>query len=190
MMYIGNLFHYLHQDNISPLSASGQYQSAVADIGNIYLSSNYGVTWTVNTSSPNTNWQSISVSSSGQYQSAGIYGDGIYISSDFGANWALNSSAGTANWSSISLSSSGQYQSAVVNGGGIYTCKSNIDYYSVLNSSNSVTNVTGPGYASLLTGTSYTIGGTMLTPLTSYSIYIPNGLTISSTTPFVFNGLI
>ena len=78
------------------VSASGQYQSAVATgtpipSNRIYISIDYGNTWVVNTSAPFANWDSVSVSASGQYQTAvsttlgatgvtGATGGKIYIS--------------------------------------------------------------------------------------------------------------
>jgi hypothetical protein len=56
------------------LSASGQYQSAVAYGGAIYTSSNFGANWTsvpaANGAPTSRNWTSISLSASGQYMSA------------------------------------------------------------------------------------------------------------------------
>jgi hypothetical protein len=110
------------------LSSTGQYQSAVINNsanGNIYTSSDYGVTWTKRTQYTGS-WYSISLSSTGQYQSAVIQstGSNIYTSSDFGVTWTQRTQY-TGQWTSISLSSTGQYQSAVISTGGsgryIYT---------------------------------------------------------------------
>ncbi len=102
------------------LSSTGQYQIAVADnstnnptgIANskIYISSDYGATWTGKLSSGY--WKSVSISSSGQYQGAVLSGGQIYISDDYGDNWIPKDS--NRNWSAISISSSGQYQTATV----------------------------------------------------------------------------
>jgi hypothetical protein len=99
------------------LSSTGQYQSAIVNNGNIYTSTNYGVTWTSRNSARN--WYSISVSSTGQYQSAVVWNGNIYTSSDYGISWTSRES--TRNWWLIALSSTGQYQSAVVYGDYIYT---------------------------------------------------------------------
>ena len=103
--------------NSVALSASGQYQTAVVYGDNIYISTDYGASWTLKATSQN--WQSVSVSASGQYQTAVVYGGNIYVSSDYGANWT--SKATSLNWSSVSVSVSGQYQTAVVYSGAIYT---------------------------------------------------------------------
>ena len=63
------------------MSASGQYQTAVAENNYIYTSNNFGSTWTQDTSIGSTKtWRSVSISASGIYQIAN--GSGIiYISS-------------------------------------------------------------------------------------------------------------
>ena len=101
------------------VSATGQYQSAVVQNGNIFTSSDYGVSWTARTAPGGLYWYSISLSSTGQYQTAVVAGGNIWTSSDYGVTWA--SRATVLNWVYISLSSTGQYQSAVVNGGYIWT---------------------------------------------------------------------
>jgi len=75
--------------------------------------SKFGLTWTLNTSAPSTNWRSICMSANGQYQSACSYtGARIYTSSNYGQTWTLNTSAPSVNWQSICMSANGQYQSA------------------------------------------------------------------------------
>jgi hypothetical protein len=102
------------------LSASGQYQTAVA-VGipnqgpppgdNIYISSDFGVTWT--SISLQKIFTSVSLSASGQYQTALAEDDDIYLSNDFGISWTSVSLK--KQWKSVSLSASGQYQAAVAN---------------------------------------------------------------------------
>ena len=104
--------------NSLAMSASGQYAvfaySASASTGGIYLSSNYGVTWSL-VSGTNFPWQSVSMSSSGQYITACCNGtpNNIYISSN-GATFSLPSTtvSSVAGWRSVKVSSSGQYQVA------------------------------------------------------------------------------
>ena len=105
------------------VSASGQYQTAVVYGESIYISSNYGSTWTsTNTSAGNKDWKSVSISASGQYQTAVVYGGSIYISSNYGSSstWTPITSTGNKNWQGVSVSASGQYQTAVVYGGSTY----------------------------------------------------------------------
>lgn len=99
------------------LSHNGQYQVAVSS-GRPYVSSNYGVTWSVVGTVPSGNWTSVAISDNGQYQTATRGVGLIYISSDYGANWA--STASSKNWFCCAMSADGQYQSAVVYSGYIF----------------------------------------------------------------------
>ena len=112
---------YLHLHQVSTKSA------VTRDY--IYISSDFGVTWT-QSNSPQKYWQAVSLSASGQYQTAvsitdpGVGGDGggpeyIYVSTDFGNTWTQSNSP-EKKWFSVSLSDSGQYQTAVVYNGYIY----------------------------------------------------------------------
>jgi hypothetical protein len=111
------------------ISSTGQYQSACAYNGGLYISSNYGVSWSLvpsgNGAPTSVAWYRISISSTGQYQIAGVYSSGLYISSNYGVSWSLvpsgNGVPTNANWFCMSLSSTGQYQTAGADGGGIYT---------------------------------------------------------------------
>jgi hypothetical protein len=101
------------------MSSSGQYQTVGTTL-TVYVSSNYGQTWSSipSISSP---IYSVCMSSSGQYQlasSAGIIG--IWYSYNYGQTWAKSNAPINLNWYSSAISSSGQYQSAVVNNGTIY----------------------------------------------------------------------
>ena len=91
------------------VSKTGKYQTAVITNGNIWSSSDYGVTWTSRATA--LNWYSVSLSSTGQYQTAAALLSNIWTSSDYGVTWTSRATA--LNWYSVSLSSSGQYQSAV-----------------------------------------------------------------------------
>ncbi len=95
---------------------TGQYQTAVVPNGQIYVSSDYGNTWTAKES--NRNWYGVSISSTGQYQTAAVVSGQIYISSDYGNTWIAKDSS--RNWEVVSVSSTGQYQTAVTNGEKIY----------------------------------------------------------------------
>ncbi len=100
------------------VSESGQYQTAVVNGGQIWLSSDYGNSWNPTTSStaPTTaTWGSVSLSSSGQYQTAVVTFGEIWLSADYGNNWAavVTAPSGVA-WASVSISASGQYQTAVI----------------------------------------------------------------------------
>lgn len=94
------------------MSSTGQFGVACIDGGNIYYSSNFGVTWTLSTSSPVVDWVSLSISSDGTKAIAGDYTTTtgqIYYSSDSGVTWTLSTSSVPGKWISVSISSSGQY---------------------------------------------------------------------------------
>ena len=107
------------------MSASGQYQTAVASTSNtgdyIYISNDYGINWYYKSPGNLNNgtgiWSAVSVSSSGQYQLA-CYNDdtsggsgGLYFSQNYGNNFQrLDNSAN--NWYCCAISSSGQIQAA------------------------------------------------------------------------------
>ena len=103
------------------LSMSGQYQTAVIYNGLIYTSSDYGVTWTPQTTLGIKNWRTISISSSGQYQTAGVDPGFIWRSDNYGATWTSRATNLTSlNWWCVSVSSTGKYQSAVAQDYWIY----------------------------------------------------------------------
>jgi hypothetical protein len=87
--------------------------------GNIWTSSDFGISWTSRIALGS--GISISISSTGQYQSTALYGGNIRTSSDYGVTWTAQTTPGTTNIRSISLSSSGQYQSAPLDGGNMLT---------------------------------------------------------------------
>ena len=64
------------------LSSSGQYQTALVNGGQIYISSDFGNNWSPKDS--NRGWREVSLSSSGQYQTAIVNVGNIYVSNDFG----------------------------------------------------------------------------------------------------------
>jgi photosystem II stability/assembly factor-like uncharacterized protein len=108
------------------ISASGQYQTAITNDGNInswiFYSSNYGMSWRPVFQLDYTGY-SVTLSASGQYQTVitnNKNGCGsIYYSYDFGNNW--NQVSGFINaCCSVSMSASGQYQTAVAVNTGIF----------------------------------------------------------------------
>ena len=115
------------------ISGTGQYQVACifSTNGSIYVSMNYGSTFTVVSDTSDTyTWSCVSISESGQYIVATKYlnnASRIYASSDYGSTFTLiNSYAGTYYVSprSISISASGQYITACfqTTEGAIVTC--------------------------------------------------------------------
>ena len=104
------------------VSGTGQYQIATQTGTGIYISLNYGVTWTAkHTSAGSLNYESPGISKSGQYMTVPVSGSGsLYRSTDYGQTWTSNTSAGTANWRDVSISATGQYQIAASLASGVY----------------------------------------------------------------------
>ena len=98
------------------LSATGQYQVACINSGNIWYSVNYGKSWTQTATS--LAWRAVSCSASGQYMSACVNTGFIWYSTNFGVTWTQ--AATSLAWSSITMSASGQIQVACVNGESIW----------------------------------------------------------------------
>jgi hypothetical protein len=121
------------------VSSTGRHQTATSSgpgesddkPGGIYISSDFGATWTeVSSAFKKLLWTSVSMSSTGQYQTACVGSESfpftgpgaIYTSKDYGASWDKQSSpVMTDDWRSVSVSSTGQYQTAVIFDGRIYT---------------------------------------------------------------------
>ena len=107
------------------VSDSGQYQTA-NDSSYIWISNDYGNTWTNITDTNTGNYTGctcLSMSSSGQYQ-VGCSSSNNYIlySSDYGNTWSYLDGVTTSFFSSISISSFGQYITACTSTGAIWTC--------------------------------------------------------------------
>jgi len=104
------------------MSKSGQYQlltppqASSPDVGNFYVSNDYGSSWTtVNLTpvplAPNDTFYGCSVSAGGDYMTVAAYSSTLgqsrtYISSDWGVNWTVISGADVAQ----AVDSSGQFQ--------------------------------------------------------------------------------
>jgi photosystem II stability/assembly factor-like uncharacterized protein len=99
------------------VSSNGKYQSAVVGTsGQIYISSDYGVTWTAKDSSRA--WTAIAMTADGKIQSATVSTGNIYVSYDYGVTWTSKGSS--LAWAGISMSSDGKIQTAVVSTGYAY----------------------------------------------------------------------
>jgi len=101
------------------MSASGEHQAAINTENEIYLSHDYGKTWSINY--VGSNLRAIAVSADGSRITAVTYSDYIYVSTDYGFSFVQKSSIHT--YSNIAMSSTGQYQVAstwTFNDGKIY----------------------------------------------------------------------
>jgi photosystem II stability/assembly factor-like uncharacterized protein len=110
------------------LSSSGQYQTAnnITTDGLIYISSDYGKTWSSDNiyidsiRQTSKNWYLTTVSASGRYQNACENTGSIYISSDYGYTWIARPSP-PGSFSYLESSFNGNTIYAAENNGLLYT---------------------------------------------------------------------
>jgi len=100
------------------ISIDGKYQTAIEELGDIYISSDHGSTWSVTTNIGQEVSNSVAISTSGQYQTASN-GKNIYVSSDYGATWTNVLSYGKADFF-VAISLNGQYQTLISAGDAMY----------------------------------------------------------------------
>lgn len=100
------------------VSSSGKYQTAVEEFGDIYLSSDYGSTWTTTHNMGNAATNCISLSYSGEYQTASN-GINIIVSTDYGQTWTETQSVGNTQIF-VCISLSGKYQLVISVGDTMY----------------------------------------------------------------------
>lgn len=104
------------------LSSDGRYQIVgVNDAGGsaagyIYVSNDYGNTWTPRITDTPRAWRGVAISADGKYQTACNYIGNIYVSNDYGNTWTAKES--TRYWATVAMSSDGKYQTAA---GGAYS---------------------------------------------------------------------
>ncbi len=111
------------------VSSDGQRQTAVSNGGQIYISTNYGATWTE--TETNRNWNAVAMSSTGQYQTALVYDTfydeeleeifpigKIYTSNNYGSSWTERNYSQL--WKEVAISSTGQYQTATCENSFVY----------------------------------------------------------------------
>ena len=105
------------------VSASGKYQIVGAYGGSLYISSNYGSSWSSVGGAEvggSKNWISVSISASGQYVTAAVNGGYIYRSNNYASNSSWTQVSSSTSYLGVSISASGRYQTAVVENGSIY----------------------------------------------------------------------
>lgn len=101
------------------MSSDGRYQCAIEEYGDIYISNDFGMTWTIKYNIGNAVSNSIAMSSTGQYITASN-GSNIYISNNYGINWTQVYSFGNSNIY-VCISLNGQYQTIISCGDTVYT---------------------------------------------------------------------
>ena len=94
----------------------------VVDAGGIWVSSDYGVTWTAIDSTGGRKWFSMATNSNGTKVVAVDRGGDIWTSVDSGSTWTAHRVGGAVhNWESVASSSDGDYLVAVASDGFIFT---------------------------------------------------------------------
>jgi len=101
------------------MSSDGRFQCAIEEYGDIYISNDFGITWTVKYNIGNAVSNSVAMSSSGQYITSSN-GSSIYISNNYGNSWTQVYSFGNSNIY-VCISLNGQYQTIVSCGDTVYT---------------------------------------------------------------------
>jgi hypothetical protein len=96
------------------MSATGQY-IVLCTNGYVYVSSNYGASFTAITAIGAAYWTSVSISASGQYIWAVVNNGSAFTSGNYGSTWS--SASGVPTVSQVAVSGSGQYVTLVSNYG-------------------------------------------------------------------------
>jgi hypothetical protein len=113
---------------VGAISKNGKYQLAGLNTTGVYMSNDYGVTWTATSNSlllTYTRWRCCAINSNGQYQIMSTIDANlnVIISSDFGVTWTSKQAHTSTVFRSVTLSASGQYQTASGDSGGLSVSK-------------------------------------------------------------------
>jgi hypothetical protein len=101
---------------------SSACSGGIIDVGGIWTSSDYGMTWTAIASTSGRKWFSIATNINGSKVAAVDRGGDVYTSTDFGSTWTQRQLGGAVhNWESIASSSDGTKLVAVASDGYIFT---------------------------------------------------------------------
>ena len=90
------------------LSSDGTTMLAAVDGGQLYVSTDSGVTWTARES--NRNWNAVAISADGNTMAAVVWSGLIYISTDRGATWDARETS--RNWAAVVMTPDGQTMKA------------------------------------------------------------------------------
>ena len=101
-------------------SSDGSKLVAAVNGGNIFTSTNYGVTWQAKPSAGSLNWSSVASSADGTKLVACANPGFIYTSTDSGTNWMQRINSGNRNWTSVASSWDGTKLIACAANAGVY----------------------------------------------------------------------
>ena len=105
--------------------SNGKYLAAVATYDNLYTSSDYGATWSVNSSLGNKYWQFVNMSDDGKYLALSIdSSEFMYLSDNYGATLEQKDTGILATqriWQNIAMSRDGRLLATVARPGHVYT---------------------------------------------------------------------
>jgi photosystem II stability/assembly factor-like uncharacterized protein len=106
------------------MSSDGKYQTAVESYGNVFYSTDYGLTWIIKEDErfTNQNWISVALSATGQYQTVVQDNGLVYCTNDYGNTWnpVADPNMQNKDFRSVSISSNGIYQCVCEYAGQIY----------------------------------------------------------------------
>lgn len=137
-------------------SNTGQYLIAADNTGDVYYSSDYGVTWSVTLTDAANSWTGVAISDNGQYLAASQNHGGVWVSADNGATWDETYTDTLLSWNGVAVTADGQHMVAVAATGGDGVFYS--DTYGQINSWTQASGMAGEIWA----GTSYAPDGSVL----------------------------
>jgi hypothetical protein len=98
-------------------NSNGQYLAAATEDGDIWRSSNSGVTWSISLNNVGAKCNAITSDSTGQYLAAATDNGYIWRSSNSGVTWTISQNSVGTKCNAITSDSTGQYLAATVNNG-------------------------------------------------------------------------
>lgn len=99
-------------------SLDGKTLVAASSGGSLYVSQDFGSTWTTRDS--NRSWAELTCSGDGSLMAATVFNGSIYVSTNYGTNWTSTGS-GSAAWVGLACASDGNLLAAVAQNGSVYT---------------------------------------------------------------------
>jgi hypothetical protein len=100
------------------MNGDGQYQTAIAEKEFLYITHDYGLTWSGALTGSTENWSDVKMSSNGQFQFASVLGGGLYLSTNYGLSWSKIDFI--KNWRAVSLTDNANILAAVSEMDNIY----------------------------------------------------------------------